>query len=181
VHRYESGERVYKVIDFGLAAMKAASDETRLTDPALFVGTLAYAAPEQIRGDAVTPATDIYSLAVIAYEMLTGTRPFDAATRRRSSPGRWRDTGASSQAAGGLPQRSTMVLKALKECERSWPSVTAFADALHGARTSVGTAPASGPAACCRDTSWARCRPRPSQEPLSRGSHALAFRSRFAY
>ena len=32
-HRYESGERVYKVIDFGLAAMKATSDETRLTDP----------------------------------------------------------------------------------------------------------------------------------------------------
>ena len=54
-HRYESGERVYKVIDFGLAAMKATSDETRLTDPAFFLGTLAYAAPEQMRGEDVTP------------------------------------------------------------------------------------------------------------------------------
>lgn len=80
-HRYESGERVYKVIDFGLAAMKAASDETRLTDPAFFVGTLAYAAPEQVRGDPVTAATDIYAIGVIAYEMLTGARPFDADNR----------------------------------------------------------------------------------------------------
>ena len=80
-HRYESGDRVYKVIDFGLAAMKAANDETRLTDPAMFLGTLAYAAPEQMRGDAITPATDIYALAVIAYEMLTGALPFDATNR----------------------------------------------------------------------------------------------------
>ena len=55
-HRYESGERVYKVIDFGLAAMKATRDETRLTDPAFFLGTLAYAAPEQMRGEEVTAA-----------------------------------------------------------------------------------------------------------------------------
>jgi len=61
-HKYESGERVYKVIDFGLAAMKATSDETRLTNPAFFLGTLAYAAPEQLRGEDVTAATDVYAL-----------------------------------------------------------------------------------------------------------------------
>src|SRR6187549_2340135 len=53
-HRYESGERVYKVIDFGLVATKATTDQTRLTDPAFFLGTLAYAAPEQLRGDDIT-------------------------------------------------------------------------------------------------------------------------------
>jgi serine/threonine protein kinase len=81
VHRYDSGERVYKVIDFGLAAMKASSDETRLTDPAFFLGTMSYAAPEQMRGETVTAATDVYALGVIAYEMLTGARPFDGGNR----------------------------------------------------------------------------------------------------
>jgi serine/threonine protein kinase len=76
-HRYESGERVYKVIDFGLASL-IESDETRLTTPFAFLGTLSYAAPEQLRGEPVDRRTDLYSLAVIAYEMLTGKRPFTA-------------------------------------------------------------------------------------------------------
>src|SRR5262245_55255622 len=76
-HRYESGERVYKVIDFGLASLSNAQD-MQLTDPNMFLGTMAYAAPEQLRGSAVDQRTDIYTLGVIAYEMLTGHRPFEA-------------------------------------------------------------------------------------------------------
>jgi serine/threonine protein kinase len=142
-HRYESGERVYKVIDFGLAAMKATGDETRLTDPAFFLGTLAYAAPEQMRGDAITPAADTYALGVIAYEMLTGRRPFDAANQatlitRSLTEAPDRPTTRQS----GLPRAvDDAVMKALEKNPKDrWPSVTAFADALQRA---AGSAPAA--------------------------------------
>ena len=74
LHRYGSGDRAYKVIDFGLAVIKETTDATRLTDPNLFIGTMAYAAPEQIRGDAITAAADIYAMGVITYEMLMRPR-----------------------------------------------------------------------------------------------------------
>lgn len=81
-HRYESGERVYKVIDFGLAALIEQSGDTHLTTPFAFLGTLSYAAPEQLRGEPVDRRTDLYAFAVIAYEMLTGSRPFTALDQR---------------------------------------------------------------------------------------------------
>lgn len=140
-HRYESGERVYKVIDFGLAAIKATSDETRLTDPAFFLGTLAYAAPEQMRGEDVSPATDIYALGVIAYEMLTGARPFDAGNQatliNQALSG---EVTAPTKRLHSLPPAiDDVVMKALaKERVDRWSSVEQFIDAL---RAAVGAVP----------------------------------------
>lgn len=60
--------------DFGLARVTA--DAERLTRTGMWVGTLEYMAPEQIRAQRVGPAADLYALAAVAYEALTGRPPF---------------------------------------------------------------------------------------------------------
>jgi tRNA A-37 threonylcarbamoyl transferase component Bud32 len=62
-----------KVTDFGIA--RAAGDST-LTATGSVLGTAHYISPEQAAGDRIGPATDIYSLGIVLYEMLTGTLPF---------------------------------------------------------------------------------------------------------
>jgi serine/threonine-protein kinase len=66
-----------KVVDFGIA--KGATDLS-LTGAGLALGTAAYFSPEQARGDRVVPQSDLYSLGVTLYEMLTGRLPFQSDT-----------------------------------------------------------------------------------------------------
>jgi serine/threonine protein kinase len=68
---------VAKVVDFGIAKAVEGLD---LTDSGLTLGTPGYLAPERIAGDPATPATDVYSVGVILYEMLTGKKPYEADT-----------------------------------------------------------------------------------------------------
>ena len=60
--------------DFGIA--KELEVDTHMTHPGTFLGSPAYISPEQLRNEAVTPQTDIYSLGIILYELLTGKHPF---------------------------------------------------------------------------------------------------------
>jgi serine/threonine-protein kinase len=71
---FADGRRV-KLLDWGVAYVAGEEDPFR----GLIAGTLTYVAPEQIRGDAVTPAADIYSLAVLAYHLLCRRPPFAGA------------------------------------------------------------------------------------------------------
>jgi serine/threonine-protein kinase len=68
-------EELVKVVDFGLAAASSKGD-LGLTRTGLILGTPYYIAPEQAQGGTVTPRTDIYSLGVIMYELLTGRPPY---------------------------------------------------------------------------------------------------------
>jgi eukaryotic-like serine/threonine-protein kinase len=67
-----------KVLDFGLVKnVLDPKPEDQLTQTGLFMGSPKYMAPEQVRGDRVDARTDIYSLGIMMYEMLTGKVPFD--------------------------------------------------------------------------------------------------------
>jgi serine/threonine-protein kinase len=79
---YDPATRDVKLLDFGIATATDVSPDERLTRAGFFVGTLMYVAPEALSGEIVTPAADQYSLATIAYLLLTGALPYTARTPR---------------------------------------------------------------------------------------------------
>ncbi|RLB47720.1 MAG: serine/threonine protein kinase [Deltaproteobacteria bacterium] len=71
-----------KVLDFGIAKRSEAEDESqqKLTKQGMVLGTPPYMSPEQFSGQALDARSDIYSLGIMTFEMLTGTLPFEAKT-----------------------------------------------------------------------------------------------------
>jgi serine/threonine-protein kinase len=67
-----------KLADFGIA--KTASDESSITQVGSVLGTAAYLAPEQAAGEEAGPAADLYGLGVVAYQLLSGRLPYEAAS-----------------------------------------------------------------------------------------------------
>ena len=83
IARGRAGEDVAKVVDFGIAkAMEA--DDQKVTKTGLAIGTPEYMSPEQLGGDQLDSRTDIYSLGLVTFNMLTGQLPFPSVVSREA-------------------------------------------------------------------------------------------------
>src|SRR5258706_7641966 len=138
-----------KVLDFGIAKRSEAKDqaqEQKLTQQGMVLGTPPYMSPEQFTGKELDARSDIYSLAVMAYEMLTGRLPFEADT-----PWQWATQHMTAQpfpfesvavAVGAPPAMKHAILRALsKDRAQRQADVRQFYEELAGGGTGVGTSP----------------------------------------
>jgi serine/threonine protein kinase len=139
-HRFPTGEVVHKVIDFGLVTLKGSAESTRLTQAHEFLGTVAYAAPEQFTGAVPDAKADQYSLGVIVYELLAGCRPIDGdgfmvlVDRHLNQTPAPLEDHRPDLPAGVV----AAVMRALaKDPDARWPTVMDFARAFAGTETTV--------------------------------------------
>jgi eukaryotic-like serine/threonine-protein kinase len=79
---YDPATQTAKLLDFGIARDSELSPEERLTRAGFFVGTLQYVAPETLSGELVSEQADVYSLATIAYYLLSQELPFTGKSPR---------------------------------------------------------------------------------------------------
>jgi len=78
--RGRDGSDVVKVVDFGIAKAVTGNDTQKVTKTGLVIGTPEFMSPEQLSGDTLDPRSDIYSLALVLFKMMTGKLPFAAST-----------------------------------------------------------------------------------------------------
>jgi serine/threonine protein kinase len=133
-----------KVLDFGLARL-VEEGTSRLTNAGTLMGSLRYISPEQASGKEVDGRTDIYSLGIVLFEMLTGTQPFIAAIevdllrmhKETPMPHLW-------EAAGdlALPQLDAVIQRATeKDPNARYASMEEFVLALNATLASLPSAP----------------------------------------
>jgi serine/threonine-protein kinase len=138
-----------KVLDFGIAARSESADaqkEQKLTQQGMVLGTPPYMSPEQFTGKALDRRSDIYSLGVMTYEMLTGRLPFDADT-----PWQWAtqhmtaqpipfETAAPSRHLPGPLRQAIMKSLAKNREERQSSAREFFTELSDGGRVTVDAA-----------------------------------------
>ena len=144
-----------KILDFGLAKLRPALDPhgpqeegatiSAATVTGVVLGTAGYMSPEQVKGEAADPRSDIFSLGAVLYEMLSGTRAFRGETTAEVMTAILRQDPVEWGKADILPGLEGIVRRCLeKRPEERFQSArdVAFAlEALSGARTGIGFGP----------------------------------------
>jgi eukaryotic-like serine/threonine-protein kinase len=146
---YDPDTRRVKLLDFGIATDTDTTQEERLTRAGFFVGTLLYVAPEALSGELVGPQADQYSLATIAYFLLTGCHPYVAKSQREmfsqllSQP-----PIPLNQAKPGLrfaaPIEAVIMKGLSKDPKQRYGSVVEFATALKEVLATAGNGATDG-------------------------------------
>ena len=164
------GRERLAVGDFGIAR---AAEDSSLTQAGQVLGTAAYLSPEQALGRDATPASDRYSLAVVAYELLTGKRPFQgehiAAQARQHVEGEMPSTGLG-------PEVDEVIGRGMaKDPDERYPTASRFVEELRAVTTGAHAAAAPPPTQATRRVAAAppppppRTPSRPVAVPPQRG------------
>jgi serine/threonine-protein kinase len=163
------GGRV-KVVDFGIAR---AFSEAQLTLPGTTLGSVHYFSPEQARGETVTPASDLYSLGLVLFEMLTGERAWRGESPAAVAMARLAgEAPAPSSLQPGVPRGLDLIVRRAlaRDPADRYPSASAFSQALQrfveAPNAPVRAVAAAMPvAAAAAPTILSAPPPRPQQRP----------------
>jgi serine/threonine-protein kinase len=173
---------VVKLLDFGIAARSESADaqkEQKLTQQGMVLGTPPYMSPEQFTGKALDARSDVYSLGVMAYELLTGRLPFDAdtpwqwATQHMTAQPLAFDVAAPSKNIA--PAMRQAILKALSK-ERDQRQASArefFTEFSDGGRVTVDAAPPSPAPHQSTGTAAMDVMPPTFSPPVAASPHAM--------
>jgi len=131
-----------KLMDFGIARMQ---QDRRLTQTGSTVGSLFYMSPEQIKGAQPDPRSDLYSLGVTMYEMVTGRRPFEGTSDYSVMAAHLQQVPVApiEVVPGVPPEVNDIILMAIaKDPEQRFQTAAAFRGALDAVGTGAGFTPA---------------------------------------
>ena len=122
------------LVDFGIART---SGDMTMTTAGVVLGTVTYMSPEQASGERLTPASDIYSLGVVAYQCLTGSPPFKADTPLGVLSAHLKEVPPRLPDEIPAPVPDLVVRALAKELDDRWPTADDFADACRSAGSST--------------------------------------------
>ncbi len=132
---YDPTTQTARLLDFGIARDADDHPEERLTRAGFFVGTLQYVAPEALSGELVNEQADVYSLATIAYHLLTDTLPFPGKSPRELFQQLLTQSPVPlNQAVKGVrfsPAIEEALMKGLeRDLKKRWKTIAEFANAF---------------------------------------------------